>query len=299
MLSVVKRTFSRSGRPTRDDIVHAQYDDITAAIEYAASYEGTRPAARYYHSRMYVVDEALRGEGGDLLDVGCGPGMLVRHLLDTRSGDFRITACDRSAAMISVAADRAGSGIARLKQARIEDLPFPNESFDVVVGMGVLEYADAAKGLREVARVLRPDGLFVVSMLNPLSHYRLYQWGFYWPVLRLVGRVERMFGVPRSRRHGARSSGIRAIRKATLCRMMRAVGLVPADEVYYDLTVLVPPIDKIVRKRRTSWRAHPETTVSRGTRRWLGTGYLVTARRAADANRAVTDIAARRSGTHR
>src|ERR1700754_854899 len=107
------------GRATRDEVVDAQYENADAAAGYAASYEGAGPAARYYHSRLHVVDEALETGAGDLLDVGCGPGMLVRHLLDTRPGDFRISACDRSAAMISDARRRIGPGEARLDVARV------------------------------------------------------------------------------------------------------------------------------------------------------------------------------------
>ncbi|MGH3950779.1 MAG: class I SAM-dependent methyltransferase [Pseudonocardiaceae bacterium] len=219
--------------------------------------------------------------GGDLLDVGCGPGMLVRHLLDTRPGDFRITACDRSPAMIEAVEERvANSGGVQLMVARIEDMPFADESFDVALAMGVLEYADAARALREMARVLRPGGLVLVTMLNPLSPYRLFEWVMYWPALRMLGRVERLLGVPPKRRHGAPISGIRAIPETKLRRMMREEGLGPHDAVYYDLTPLVPPLDKIVRRWNRQWRSHPERTVSRGTRRWMGTAYLVAARRA-------------------
>ncbi|MEV5977417.1 class I SAM-dependent methyltransferase [Streptomyces sp. NPDC052114] len=265
-------------RPAREAAVAAQYLTPDDADRYAASYEGWRPAARYYRSRLHVIDEALRaGPRGRLLDVGCGPGMLVRHLLDTRPGDFQITGCDLSPAMVDAAAVRAKeSGDAELTVARVEDMPFPDGHFDVVVAMGVLEYSDADAGLREIARVVRPGGLVVVTMLNPLSPYRLVEWFVYWPLLRALGRVERLFGAPR---HAADVSGIRAIRPARLRRMMRRTGLTPEDAVHYDVTPLVPPLDRLVRRWSRTWRDHPEKTVSRGVRRRLGTAYLLKARR--------------------
>lgn len=264
---------------TRDERAGAQYETTSAASDYAAAYDGSGPSARYFHSRLHIVDETLRAcPSGRLLDVGCGPGMLVRHLLDTRPGDFYITGCDRSPAMIDAAIDRAqGSPDVQLTVARIEDLPFPDESFDVVVAMGVLEYADVGGALREAARVVRRRGLVVVTMLNPLSPYRLFEWFVYWPALRLLGAIERLLRVPAHRRHGVSASGIRTIRPARLCRMMHEVGLRPEDVVHYDLTPLVPPLDRLRRTRR--WRTDPERTVSRGARRWMGTAYLVTARR--------------------
>ncbi|MFG2142838.1 class I SAM-dependent methyltransferase [Streptomyces sp. NPDC048696] len=260
----------------------AQYLTLDDATNYAASYEGWRPAARYYCSRLHVVDEALRTRPrGRLLDVGCGPGMLVRHLLDTRPGDFRITGCDLSPAMIDAATARAkDSGDVEWSVARVEAMPFPDNHFDVVVSMGALEYADADSGLREIARVVRPGGLVVVTMLNPLSPYRLVEWCLYWPLLRVLGRIEGLFGTPR---HAADVSGIRAIRLARLRRMMRETGLNPQDAVHYDVTPLVPPLDRLIRRWSRQWRDRPERTVSRGARRWLGTAYLLTARREGDA----------------
>jgi ubiquinone/menaquinone biosynthesis C-methylase UbiE len=281
-LSQLTRRIRGAQRPARDDIrddiVGAQYENPAAAAGYAAAYDGWGPSARYFRSRLYVVDEALSTcPGGRLLDVGCGPGMLVRHLLDTRVGDFHIIACDRSPAMIDAAAERStGSDDVELTVALIEDMPFPDEHFDVVVAMGVLEYTDAGDALREIARVVRPGGLVVLTMLNPLSPYRLFEWCVYWPALRLLGRIERLLG---NGRHGAPASGIRAVRSARLRRILRETGLSPEDTVHYDVTPLLPPLDRLVRRWRRGWRDHPERTVSRGALRWLGTAYLVTARR--------------------
>jgi ubiquinone/menaquinone biosynthesis C-methylase UbiE len=182
--------------------------------------------------------------------------------------------------MVDAVAGRIGNAAdVRLTVARVERMPFPDRSFDVALAMGVLEYTDLREALREIARVVRPEGLVVLTMLNPASPYRLVEWGVYWPARRLVGRLERLLGVPPERRHGARRSGIRAVGVARLRRMMREAGLQPQDVVAYDVTPLVPPIDKVVRRWFRRWRRHPERTVSRGARRCLGTGYLVAARR--------------------
>ncbi|HKS43689.1 MAG TPA: class I SAM-dependent methyltransferase [Amycolatopsis sp.] len=280
-LTSAKRPVDRTGRPSRDSWVVSQYADAAAASGYAALHNGRGPQARYFRSRLYVVDESLRRcPGGDLLDVGCGPGVLVGRLLDTRPGNFRITACDRSPAMIETVAQRAGeSGDVRLSVARIEEMPFQDRSFDVVLATGVLEYADVGCALHEIARVVRPGGLVVVTMLNPMSPYRVFEWFAYWPALRLLGRLEGLLGVPVARRHGAPKSGIRARTATRMGRLMHDTGLEREDLVYYDLTPLVPPFDKLIRRWTSRWRSHPETTVSRGVCRWLGTGYLIAARR--------------------
>ena len=275
-LSPLTRRFRHT---PRDEIAGEEYDNAAAAADYVAAHEGWGPFARFFHSRLHVVGEALHVcPGGRLLDVGCGPGMLVGHLLDTRPDDFRITACDRSTAMIDATTERVkdADGV-ELTVARVEDMPFSDECFDVVLAMGVLEYADAGQAIREIARVLRPGGLVVATMDNPLGPYRLFEWFVYWPALRLLGWIERSLG--KNPRHGAPSSGMRAIPAARLRRLLRETGLAPQETVYFDVTPLVPPLDRLVRRWSRRWRDHPERTVSRGAFRWLGTAYLVTARR--------------------
>ena len=271
----------RARRTTRDNVTAARYADPNEVSSYVTSYAGWGPTARYRQSRLHLVERVLRARaGGDLLDVGCGPGEMVRRLRDARAGDFRITACDRSPAMIEAVAERVeqSDGL-RLAVASIEEMPFEDGEFDVVLAMGVLEYVDVRRSLHEIARVVRRDGLVVLTMLNPLSPYRIVEWFVYWPALRLLGRVERLLRVPDGRGHGVAKSGINAVTVARLRRLMRSEGSLPQELMYYDVTALLPPFDKLIRRWTTRWRSDLETTVRTGARGSLGTGYLLTARR--------------------
>ncbi|MEV6872788.1 class I SAM-dependent methyltransferase [Amycolatopsis sp. NPDC051128] len=218
---------------------------------------GRGPAARCRRSQVHAVDQVLLGlDGGTLLDVGCGPGMMVRHLLDDRPGDFAVTGCDRSAAMVDAARRRAGDE-ASFSVGDIEDLPFADGSFDAALAMSVLEYVDVGPALRELARVVRPGGLAVVTMLNPHSPYRLVEWAL-------------------------RRTGIEALAPRRLRHELWRAGLQPVDTLFYDVTLLVPPFDRLVTaKSDRRRRANPETTVARGAVGRLGTGYLIATRRVA------------------
>ncbi len=256
-----------------------QYASPVAACAYADLHHGSGASARFFQSRLHAVLAALRAcQGGDLLDVGCGPGMLIRRLATERPGDFRITACDQSPTMLAEVIRAAGRLRPMAIAARVEQLPMATGTFDAVVATGLLEYTSRKLALREVSRVVRPGGLVLLTMLNPLSPYRLFEWGLYWPLLRGLGRVEAMFGAPAPRRHGAPVSGIRATPAFRLAQEMRAVDLHPCDTVYFDLNAFLPPIDRLVRQLDNRWRAHPERTVGSGLRRWMGTGYLIAAR---------------------
>jgi ubiquinone/menaquinone biosynthesis C-methylase UbiE len=257
-----------------------QFGERNAAADYAQLYADPGPAGRYFRSRRHVITDALAScPGGDLLDVGCGPGMMVRELLDSRPGDFCITAMDYSAAMVDECAHKThGVRNVRTLLGNAEKMPFPDNSFDTVLAMGVLEYTELPAALQEIRRVLRPDGQLIATMLNPVSPYRLVEWHIYWPLLRLLGRIERRLHVPAERQHDAADTGLHAYREPDFRQALASAGLNPIDVAYYDVTVLLPPIDSFVRRLASKyWTERPDHTVSRSWRRRLGTAYMTIA----------------------
>lgn len=80
---------------TRRERVIAQYDSADAAAACVRASNGRRPDGRFRQSRERLVQGILAGHpGGDLLDVGCGPGAMDRALLTSRPTDFRIAVLD-------------------------------------------------------------------------------------------------------------------------------------------------------------------------------------------------------------
>ena len=103
-----------------------------------------------------------------VLDWGCGKGH-ISYLLKKRG--FRVTSCDRKDS-----SDDSSFGqetpILKAKGIRIVpldhevQLPFADKSFEVVTGFGVLEHVPKdADSMREIARVLKPGGIFFVCFL--------------------------------------------------------------------------------------------------------------------------------------
>jgi len=268
--------------PTRKERVAAQYDTPEAPAAYVRVMDGSSALSRTLRSRHQLVQDILMSlPGGDLLDAGCGPGILARALLRTRPGDFSITVLDQSAPMIKYCAENTrDAGQVHATVGQLEALPFADGSFDVALIMGALEYADARSAVREVSRITRPGGLVILSMLNPRSLYRLTEWFIYWPVIRIVGIVQESLGLTRYRRHGAQLTGIRTFSAGRLQRLVRRFGLQPVDLIHYDVTPLVPPLDRLPAMMRMAARTRHERTVTRGWRRYMGTAYLIVARRA-------------------
>ncbi len=104
----------------------------------------------------------LMGErAGPWLDLSCGPGTFLRHLVGA-SGPREVFGLDLSRAMLERA--RAAAPEATLVRGDAADLPFEDGGFGVVVNLAALDlYPDPLQVVREAARVLAPGGRWVCS----------------------------------------------------------------------------------------------------------------------------------------
>jgi SAM-dependent methyltransferase len=141
----------------------------------------------WWFQGMRAISATLLGErlrdGGRVLDAGCGTGGYLRWLLE--EGSFAEAAgIDLASSAIDYARTRVPE--ADLRVAPLSQLPFPDESFDLVVTNDVLQHVDEAeldKSLAELRRVLRPDGTLLVrtngssSLRRERSDWRAYDSG--------------------------------------------------------------------------------------------------------------------------
>jgi SAM-dependent methyltransferase len=99
-----------------------------------------------------------------VLDAGCGAGTDLVALASSLPGESRIIGLDASAALLACAAERTGIIRKRctLVQGDILSLPFRDGSFDACRIDRVLQHIhDPERGIRELARTLRPGGTLV------------------------------------------------------------------------------------------------------------------------------------------
>ena len=259
----------------------AQYGSAQSANEYARAYHRPGQGGRFLRARLRLVEGVLANcPGGSLLDAGCGPGAMAHALLTSRPDDFRISVMDQSFAMIEYcAASVCSVGTVYPVVGQLEALPYADNTFDVTLVMGVLEYANILSAISEISRVTRPGGLVVVTMLNPLSPYRIAEWILYWPLLRAVGAIERYLSIPVERRHGARATGIRAFTAGKLQRLMVQANLKPIDLIYYNAPPLIPPFDRLSSYAHKAGRAGRGRAATASYAAGWAPGYLLVARR--------------------
>lgn len=122
----------------------------------------------FFHQRKWMVirdflaRHNLNISTSSWLDVGCGQG----HLLSVANGSFaRAVGCDPSAAMIQ------SSHLAEVYHQPSEvELPFPNDTFDLVTAVCVYHHVHGAPRTtltQSIHRVLRPGGVFCMIEHNP------------------------------------------------------------------------------------------------------------------------------------
>ncbi len=105
-----------------------------------------------------VFEKVLEGagvrHGSHVLDIGCGAG---GALVLARQRGADVAGLDAAGALVAVARNRLPG--ARIEIGEMEELPFANESFDVVTGINSFQFAgDMVGALSEAGRVCRKPG---------------------------------------------------------------------------------------------------------------------------------------------
>lgn len=153
----------------------------TEAESYDVRRYGTTSGKRadLFHKR--ILDEMLFVNlpiNGSVLELGCGTGRLMAYAAER---GVSITGTDISKAMLDIARSRlvkAGHQDMLLVQNNGIDMTFPDNMFDAVYAILVINLMpDYPVVFKQVARVLRPGGVFIFNVPNLMSIY--YPAGLY------------------------------------------------------------------------------------------------------------------------
>ena len=145
-----------------------QYDAMAA--EYSAdNHDG---AYNSLYERPAMLSMLGDVTGLRILDIGCGAGQLSHQLV---AGGALLTGIDVSPAMVEIARGRLGELATFTVGDLSEPLPFGPGSFDLAVASLVMHYIkDWTPVLKEILRVLTPDGSLTFSTHHPTMDWRLH-----------------------------------------------------------------------------------------------------------------------------
>jgi ubiquinone/menaquinone biosynthesis C-methylase UbiE len=159
------------------------YDRIADVHNFALKLNGyRRSVAKYLRSLELEV-----GPDSVVLDAGSGTGIVTMSLLDSGFKPKQVVALDLSFNSLRVSREQFAKkkryAPIDVTQGNILTLPFAENTFDLVMTCGVLEYVNLDEGLRELSRVLKPSGKLVLlpvkagivgSMLEILYNFKIH-----------------------------------------------------------------------------------------------------------------------------
>lgn len=130
--------------------------------------------------REKMIQEMELSQGDKILDVGGGTGMLLEKILKERS-DVDVYLLDESKEMMQKAPTSHNK--VRGKACRT---PFDSETFDLVLCVDALHhFENKSESLREMVRVLKPEGEILILELDPQS-----------PLTKFIEFGEKLVGEP-------------------------------------------------------------------------------------------------------
>jgi ubiquinone/menaquinone biosynthesis C-methylase UbiE len=142
------------------EVVRREYSSEIGLETRASIYHG----AEGQDAHEILIELLAERKSRLVLDVGCGPGKLAARI--NKKWDLR--AVDISPRMVELARARGISA----EVADVQDLPFKDGEFDIAVAAWMLFHVpDLTRGLRDIARVLRPGGE-LIAVTNGSDHLK-------------------------------------------------------------------------------------------------------------------------------
>ena len=145
------------------------YDQIADVHNLVMQVNGYRASVTKY---LQSLDLRL-GADSYVLDAGSGTGIVTLGFLDAGFRPKKIVALDLSLNLLKISGEQFekernidAEAVAAV-QSDVLKMPFADESFDLVLTCGVLEYVPLAEGLREMARVLKRGARLVLIPVKP------------------------------------------------------------------------------------------------------------------------------------
>ncbi len=248
----------------------------TIAGDYSAKYQEDSLWGHVLRERKRRLLELLDGtEEGKVLDVGCGPGVMVSEVLSLGCEYWGV---DGSPQMIEECVRQYGADPrAHFEVMNTEALRFASGSFDAVMCIGVIDRVPRPeRAIAEMARVLKPAGRLLISFPNLVSPYAFWRGNVYYPTVGLLKSA-----ISRTTGHTwptdlCSATGRLWASGAARCTVERLAGPVQAT-AYYDFGLIPAPLETTLLRTTAKRVAQRLECCRNGPLRWIGAGFIIRA----------------------
>jgi ubiquinone/menaquinone biosynthesis C-methylase UbiE len=135
-----------------------------------------------------------------------------------------------------------------LSVADMSKLPFRDASFDIVLCLGAIEYAeDINSVVQQISRVLKHKGYLIISMQNKNSIYRW--WDIHIYRSRVINGAKKIIGRPPMEKPLENIFSLKEFQKYFINNQFKIT-----DVVFYDFNIFIKPFDRRLAKASVLFR---------------------------------------------
>ncbi|WP_371069259.1 class I SAM-dependent methyltransferase [Sediminibacillus sp. JSM 1682029] len=140
------------------------YTDLLAALHIGGAHPGSLKQTKQ------MLDTVDLNKQSYVLDAGCGTGQTIAYV--AQKYGCTVYGIDQHEEMIQKTRKRIAESPSPVKvfKGNIEELPFEENSFDMVLSESVTAFTQVRKALKEYRRVLKPNGTLMMNEMTKIGH---------------------------------------------------------------------------------------------------------------------------------
>ncbi len=151
---------------------------VAKAVKYTREYFDEIEEYRYrVEPEVFPFAQFTRFHGQKILEAGIGAGTDFIQWVRAGARAYGLDLTEEAVEHVNKRLEVYGLAAEDVRVADVENLPYPDNTFDLVYSWGVIQYTpDTRKALAEIIRVTRPGGLIKIMVYNRHSLWVLYKY---------------------------------------------------------------------------------------------------------------------------
>lgn len=246
------------------------------AERYFQQYYENTPGGYTFRVRKKRILELINTSGGKILDVGCGPGVMVKEFIDL---GYEFWGVDASHKMIV----QCQNNFCHLQQTHFSvgdatELKFPDGFFDLVICIGVIDRIEKFElAIQEMLRVVKKDGNLIITFPNLYSPFAAWRAFVFYPIINRIKPIYYFF-LGRPQPKDLLSLFVKLHTEKDAMKLVKRYSGEVNCVVYYNFNISLSPLDEIF-SRLTMWISEKLERYRFGKLKWLGSGFIMKIRK--------------------